>query len=253
MRRGSGVAASQRSRQGRWRAVPAEPGHLRHAQALRTQCLGLVQLQLAQPLLRAPALFAAAPGRKLRRAQMHLPGQVRHFQPVVCPAGAGPVGQTGPVDGTLHAPQAWHRAGGGAPAFQQQSGAGLLRLRQSLAAGIGQVAGQGPGGAGGVLLHRGPAGRPAVQHQAAGAVAGFEIVPLADLCRFGVPDWIGNFQNPDFPALFADYARAFATRFPWVQLYTPVNEMYICALFSARYGWWNEQLMRSQMDWNHLT
>ena len=57
-----------------------------------------------------------------------------------------------------------------------------------------------------------------------------------------MPDWIGDFQNPDFPQLFADYARAFAARFPWVQLYTPVNEMYITALFSARYGWWNEQL-----------
>src|SRR3982750_2084513 len=69
-----------------------------------------------------------------------------------------------------------------------------------------------------------------------------EIVPIVDLCHFGVPDWIGDFQNPDFPALFAEYARAFAQRFPWVQLYTPVNEMYICALFSAKYGWWNEQL-----------
>jgi beta-glucosidase/6-phospho-beta-glucosidase/beta-galactosidase len=67
-------------------------------------------------------------------------------------------------------------------------------------------------------------------------------VLIVDLCHFGVPDWIGNFQNPDFPHLFADYARAFARRFPWVQLYTPVNEIYICALFSARYGWWNEQL-----------
>ncbi len=28
----------------------------------------------------------------------------------------------------------------------------------------------------------------------------------------------------------------------WVQLYTPVNEMFICATFSAAYGWWNEQL-----------
>ena len=27
-----------------------------------------------------------------------------------------------------------------------------------------------------------------------------------------------------------------------MQLYTPVNEMYICATFSARYGWWNEQM-----------
>jgi beta-glucosidase len=69
-----------------------------------------------------------------------------------------------------------------------------------------------------------------------------DIIPIVDLCHFGVPDWIGNFQNPDFPALFADYALAFAKRFPWVQLYTPVNEMYICARFSALYGWWNEQL-----------
>ena len=69
-----------------------------------------------------------------------------------------------------------------------------------------------------------------------------EIIPIVDLCHFGVPDWIGDFQNPNFPELFAGYARAFAQRFPWVQLYTPVNEMYTCALFSARYGWWNEQL-----------
>ena len=68
------------------------------------------------------------------------------------------------------------------------------------------------------------------------------IAPIVDLCHFGVPDWVGNFQNPEFPVLFAQYARAFAQRFPWVQLYTPVNEMYICAQFSARYGWWNEQL-----------
>ncbi len=68
------------------------------------------------------------------------------------------------------------------------------------------------------------------------------IVPIADLCHFGVPDWIGDFQNPDFPALFAGYAKAFAQRFPWLQLYTPVNEMFICATFSAAYGWWNEQL-----------
>jgi len=69
-----------------------------------------------------------------------------------------------------------------------------------------------------------------------------EIIPITDLCHFGVPNWIGNFQNPDFPELFARYATAFAKRFQWVQIYTPINEMYICALFSAYYGWWNEQL-----------
>ncbi|MFC0385648.1 family 1 glycosylhydrolase [Muricoccus vinaceus] len=66
-------------------------------------------------------------------------------------------------------------------------------------------------------------------------------VPIVDLCHFGVPDWIGDFQNPDFSGLFADYAGAFARRFPWIQLYTPVNEMFITAVFSAKYGWWNEQ------------
>ena len=68
------------------------------------------------------------------------------------------------------------------------------------------------------------------------------INPIVDLCHFGVPDWIGDFQNPDFADHFAQYAGAFAERFPWIQLYTPVNEMFICAVFSAKYGWWNEQL-----------
>ena len=68
-----------------------------------------------------------------------------------------------------------------------------------------------------------------------------DITPIVDLCHFGVPDWVGNFQNTEFPQLFAKYAEDFARRFPWVQLYTPVNEMFICATFSARYGWWNEQ------------
>jgi beta-glucosidase/6-phospho-beta-glucosidase/beta-galactosidase len=69
-----------------------------------------------------------------------------------------------------------------------------------------------------------------------------EITPIADLCHFGVPDWIGNFQNPEFPQLFAEYAKAFARRYPWVQHYTPINEIYITATFSAQNGWWNERL-----------
>jgi beta-glucosidase/6-phospho-beta-glucosidase/beta-galactosidase len=68
------------------------------------------------------------------------------------------------------------------------------------------------------------------------------VVPIVDLCHFGLPDWIGDFQKPDFPRLFEAYATAFAARFPWVRLYTPINEIFICATFSARYGWWNEQL-----------
>jgi beta-glucosidase len=69
------------------------------------------------------------------------------------------------------------------------------------------------------------------------------IVPIIDLVHFGLPDWIGNFQNPDWPERFAEYARAFAEHYPWVRYYTPVNEIYVTALFSASYGWWNERMM----------
>jgi beta-glucosidase/6-phospho-beta-glucosidase/beta-galactosidase len=66
------------------------------------------------------------------------------------------------------------------------------------------------------------------------------IIPLVDLCHFGVPDWIGNFQNPDWPHYFAEYAGAFAARYPYLQFYTPINEIFIAAMFSGQYGWWNE-------------
>ncbi len=68
------------------------------------------------------------------------------------------------------------------------------------------------------------------------------IQPIADLCHFGLPDWLDSFQNPDFPRYFAEFADAFARRYPSIRLFTPVNEIYIAALFSAQYGWWNEQL-----------
>jgi beta-glucosidase/6-phospho-beta-glucosidase/beta-galactosidase len=68
------------------------------------------------------------------------------------------------------------------------------------------------------------------------------ITPIIDLCHFGVPDWLGNFQNPDFPAYFAEYAKAFAQRFPQQRYYTPVNEIFVTATFSGLYGWWNERL-----------
>ena len=66
--------------------------------------------------------------------------------------------------------------------------------------------------------------------------------PIIDLCHFGLPSWLGNFQNPDIGTALAEYAAAFAERFPWVRFYTPVNEMYVCARMSALDGLWNEQL-----------
>src|SRR5205085_8650848 len=32
----------------------------------------------------------------------------------------------------------------------------------------------------------------------------------------------------------------------WVRYYTPVNEIYVTAQFSAAFGWWNERLMSDQ-------
>src|SRR5688572_29017248 len=90
----------------------------------------------------------------------------------------------------------------------------------------------------------------------ANAMRELHIVPIMDLCHFGVPNWIGNFQNPDFPQQFERYAAAFAQRYPWVRLYTPVNEMYVTAKMSALDGAWNEQL-RSERGFvtalKHLT
>ena len=66
--------------------------------------------------------------------------------------------------------------------------------------------------------------------------------PIIDLCHFGVPSWLGSFQNPDLGRALSEYASAFAERFPWVRFYTPVNEMYVSARLSALDGLWNEQL-----------
>lgn len=67
-----------------------------------------------------------------------------------------------------------------------------------------------------------------------------KITTIVDLCHFGVPDWLGDFQNPDWPEHFAEYASEFAKRYPDLKYYTPVNEIFIAAMFSGQYGWWNE-------------
>ena len=93
------------------------------------------------------------------------------------------------------------------------------------------------------LVHQGP-GRYdwSYADEALAELQRLGITPIADLCHFGVPDWVGDFQNPDWPELFAAYASAFAARYPWVRFYTAVNEIYITATFSGQNGWWNERL-----------
>ena len=74
-----------------------------------------------------------------------------------------------------------------------------------------------------------------------GAMKEMGIVPIVDLVHFGVPDWLGDFQNPELPDCLAVYAAAFARRYPWIKLYTPINEMYVTSRMSALEGVWNEQ------------
>lgn len=85
------------------------------------------------------------------------------------------------------------------------------------------------------------------------ALSELNITPIVDLCHFGVPDWIGNFQNREWPVHFAQYAKDFAKRFPYLQFYTPINEIFIAATFSAQYGWWNECLSDDVSFVNALT
>ncbi len=68
------------------------------------------------------------------------------------------------------------------------------------------------------------------------------IVPILDLLHFGLPKWLGDFQNPELPIYFSEYVDAVVERYPWVRFYTPVNEIYVAAKMSAKQGHWNEQL-----------
>jgi beta-glucosidase/6-phospho-beta-glucosidase/beta-galactosidase len=68
------------------------------------------------------------------------------------------------------------------------------------------------------------------------------IETIAELCSFGTPSWLGGFQDPAFPVLFADYARAFAKQHPWVRYYMPVTRIGACARESALTGRVNECL-----------
>jgi dTDP-4-dehydrorhamnose reductase len=44
--------------------------------------------------------------------------------------------------------------------------------------------------------------------------------------------------DPDFPQKLADYAARVAERYPWIAMWTPVNEPLTTARFSALYGHW---------------
>jgi dTDP-4-dehydrorhamnose reductase len=64
------------------------------------------------------------------------------------------------------------------------------------------------------------------------------ITPIAGLLHHGAGPSHCLLLDSDFPSSFARYAGAVAQRFPWIDLYTPINEPLTTARFSALYGLW---------------
>jgi dTDP-4-dehydrorhamnose reductase len=63
--------------------------------------------------------------------------------------------------------------------------------------------------------------------------------PIVGLLHHGSGPRSTDLLDPLFPARFAEFARAVARRYPWVEDYTPVNEPLTTARFSALYGHWH--------------
>jgi dTDP-4-dehydrorhamnose reductase len=64
------------------------------------------------------------------------------------------------------------------------------------------------------------------------------IAPIAGLVHHGSGPVHTNLFDEQFPALLAEYAQAVARRYPWITMFTPVNEPLTTARFAGLYGHW---------------
>ena len=65
-----------------------------------------------------------------------------------------------------------------------------------------------------------------------------EIRPIAGLVHHGSGPAHTSLIDPQFPEKVAEFAAAVATRYPWLEAYTPINEPLTTARFSGLYGHW---------------
>lgn len=65
---------------------------------------------------------------------------------------------------------------------------------------------------------------------------------VAGLLHHGSGPHYTSLIDPDFPEKFATYARLFATRYPWIEEYTPIHEINYTARFSCLEGHWYPHL-----------
>ena len=64
------------------------------------------------------------------------------------------------------------------------------------------------------------------------------IAVVGGLLHHGSGPHYTDLLDPDFPRKLGDYASRVAERYPWIDLWTPVNEPLTTARFSALYGHW---------------
>lgn len=69
-------------------------------------------------------------------------------------------------------------------------------------------------------------------------IRSYDIHPIAGLIHHGSGPRFTSLMDENFPEAFATYATKVATRFPWLEYYTPVNEPLTTARFSGLYGHW---------------
>ncbi|MDB5840685.1 MAG: family oxidoreductase [Herminiimonas sp.] len=62
--------------------------------------------------------------------------------------------------------------------------------------------------------------------------------PIAGLLHHGSGPRYTSLVDPAFPELLARHAERVAARYPWIDMYTPVNEPLTTARFSGLYGHW---------------
>jgi dTDP-4-dehydrorhamnose reductase len=64
------------------------------------------------------------------------------------------------------------------------------------------------------------------------------VAPIAGLVHHGSGPHYTNLLDPAFPELLARHAERVAARYPWIEMFTPVNEPLTTSRFSGLYGHW---------------
>lgn len=69
---------------------------------------------------------------------------------------------------------------------------------------------------------------------------------ISGFLHHGSGPYYTSLIDPEFPEKLATYARLFALRYPWVNEFTPINEINTTARFSLLYGHWYPHLKSNQ-------